>query len=75
MEDTHNFEYKAIIYKESLFSSILLGSAKVNPITLTSFLNSHAEQGYRVVTMEKDIRRTLIFFTREAYLIILERKK
>ncbi|HGH6717155.1 TPA: DUF4177 domain-containing protein, partial [Neisseria meningitidis] len=29
----------------------------------------------RVVTMEKDLRRMLLFFKREAYVVILERDR
>ncbi|MCO6505122.1 MAG: DUF4177 domain-containing protein [Snodgrassella sp.] len=67
-------EYKVIIYQENLISSILLGSAKVDPIKFTAFLNKHAQQGWRVVTMEKDLRRALLFWSREAYIVILERE-
>lgn len=66
-------EYKAIIYQEGMLGSLFLGSSKVNPIKFTDFLNKNAQEGWRVVTMEKDIRRMLLFFTREAYLVILER--
>lgn len=67
-------EYKVIIYQENLISSMLLGSAKVDPIKFTAFLNKHAQQGWRVVTMEKDLRRALLFWSREAYIVILERE-
>jgi hypothetical protein len=68
-------EYKAVIYRESALGSLLLGSSKVNPIKITDFLNKNAQEGWRVITMEKDIQRLLVFFKREAYLIILERDK
>lgn len=68
-------EYKAVIYQEGMISSILLGSAKVDPERLSDFLNDNARNGWRVVTMEKDIRRTLLFFSREAYLVIMERER
>ena len=66
-------EYKAVIYQEGLMSSLFLGSAKVNPVRFSEFLNRNAAEGWRVVTMEKDIRRMLLFFSREAYIVILER--
>lgn len=66
-------EYKVIIYREGMLSSIFLGSAKVNPVKFTHFLNSHAKDGWKVVTMEKDIHRTLLFFSREAYVVILKK--
>ena len=46
-------EYKAVIYQENLMSSLVFGSAKINPVKFSDFLNSHASQGWKVVTMEK----------------------
>lgn len=68
-------EYKAIIYRENLLSSLFLGVAKIDPVRFSSFLNQNAAEGWRVVTMEKDTRRMLLFFKREAYVVILERDK
>lgn len=68
-------EYKVVIYAESLMSSVFLGSAKVDPIKFSDFLNHHAKLGWEVVTMERENRRSLLFFSREAYLVILKRKK
>lgn len=68
-------EYKAVIYQEGMLGSLFLGSSKVDPERFTKFLNHHAKEGWRVVTMEKDIRRMLLFWTREAYLVILERDR
>ena len=67
-------EYKAIIYQEGMLGSLLLGGSKVNPVKLSEFLNKNAKEGWRVVTMEKDKRRMLLFFMREAYVIVLERE-
>ena len=67
-------EYKAVIYQENLLSSLIFGSAKINPVKFSDFLNSHASQGWKVVTMEKDQRRMLLFFVREAYVVILEKE-
>ena len=66
-------EYKVVIYQEGMLGSLLLGSAKVDPVKFTAFLNQNARQGWRVVTMEKDMRRMLLFWKREAYLVIMER--
>ncbi len=66
-------EYKVVIYQEGMLSSMLLGAAKVNPLKFGDFLNRNARDGWRVVTMEKDIRRALLFFKREAYVVIMER--
>jgi hypothetical protein len=67
------YEYKTVIYKEGLFSSVILGDSKVDPERLTEMLNQFGRQGWRVVTMERESRRSLLFFNREAFLIVLER--
>ena len=67
-------EYKVIIYQEDMVSSFFLGSAKVNPVKFTKFLNHNAKQGWRVVTMEREMRRMMLFWEREAFLVILERE-
>ncbi len=66
-------EYKVVIYQEGLLGSMLLGSAKVNPLKFGEFLNRNARDGWQVVTMEKDMRRTLLFWKREAYVVIMEK--
>jgi hypothetical protein len=66
-------EYKVVIYQESLLGSLLFGASKVDPIRFTDFLNKNASQGWRVVTMEKDVRRMLLFWKREAYIVIMEK--
>ena len=66
-------EYKVIVYREGALSSLLFGSAKANPVNFTSFLNENAKDGWRVITMDKDIQRMFLFFRREAYLVILEK--
>ncbi len=68
-------EYKAVIYQEGMLGSLLLGQSKINPVRFTEFLNANASSGWEVVTMEKDIRRMLLFFKREGYVIILKRSK
>ena len=66
-------EYKVVIYQESALSSLLLGAAKVDPVRFTEFLNANAKKGWRVVTMEIDLRRMFLFWTRVAYGEILEK--
>ena len=66
-------EYKVVIYQEGALGSLLLGAAKVDPLKFSEFLNKNASQGWRVVTMEKDLRRMLLFFKREAYVVVMER--
>ena len=75
MQERANVEYKAIVYQESMLGSLLLAGAKVDPVKFSEFLNKNAQNGWRVVTMEKDIRRMLLFFKREAYVVLMERKK
>ncbi|MBN2676186.1 MAG: DUF4177 domain-containing protein [Alphaproteobacteria bacterium] len=68
-------EYKVVLYTEGLLGSILLGQSKVDQKKFSKFLNIHAEEGWEVVTMEREIRRTLLIFAREAFMVILKRKK
>jgi len=69
------FEYKAVIYQEGMLGSLLLGESKINPLRFSEFLNANATDGWEVVTMEKDVRRMLLFFKREGYVVILKRNK
>jgi len=68
-------EYKAVIYQEGMLGSLLLGQSKINPVRFSEFLNANASNGWEVVTMEKDIRRMLLFFKREGYVVILKRNE
>lgn len=68
-------EYKVIVYREGLIGSLLLGESRVNPERFSAFLNDHAQEGWRVVTMERESRRELLFFKREAFMVILEKDK
>ena len=67
-------EYKTVIYQEGMLGSLILAGSKVDPVRFSEFLNRNAAEGWRVVTMEKDIRRMLLFFRREAYVVILSRE-
>jgi hypothetical protein len=69
------YEYKVVIYQEGMLGSLLLGQSKVNPVRFSEFLNANAAEGWEVTTMEKDVRRMLLFFSREGYVVILRRKK
>ena len=75
MEHKSDVEYKAVIYQESMLGSLFLNGAKVDPVKFSHFLNANAQNGWRVVTMDKDMRRMLLFFKREAYVVIMERDK
>jgi Domain of unknown function (DUF4177) len=68
-------EYKVIIYREGLLGSLLLGQSKVDPERFSDFLNNHARQGWRVITMEREMRRELLIFRREAFMVIMEREQ
>lgn len=67
-------EYKVVVYQEGMLGSLILGASKVDPIRFSEFLNKNAQQGWRVKTMDKDIRRMLLLWKREAYVVILERE-
>jgi len=64
-------QYKVVIYQEGMLGSLIFGGAKVNPVKFSDFLNMNAKEGWRVVTMEKDIRRMLLFWKREAYVVLM----
>ena len=68
-------EYKAVLYQEGMLGSLLLGESKIDPLKFTQFLNKNAQAGWEVVTMEKDKRRMLLLWQREAYIVILKREK
>jgi len=66
-------QYRVVVYQEGLLGSLVFGSSKVDPERFSEFLNKHAAQGWRVITMEKDIRRMMLFWSREAYVVVMER--
>jgi hypothetical protein len=68
-------EYKVVLYREALLGSLIFGESRVNPLKFSEFLNMNAREGWRVVTMERETRRELLFFKREAFLVIMEREK
>lgn len=70
---TQKFEYKVAIYREGLLGSLFLGSSKVDPVKFSEFLNKNGEQGWEVITMEREIRRMLLFFSREAFLVVMKK--
>jgi hypothetical protein len=51
----------------------LFGASKTDPLKFTALLNQNASQGWRVVTMEKEVRRMLLFWKREAFVVIMEK--
>ncbi len=68
------FKYKAVLYQEGMLGSLLLGQSKIDPLRFTEFLNRNAEAGWEVVTMEKDVRRMLLLWKREAYVVIMKKE-
>ncbi|MCX7089747.1 MAG: DUF4177 domain-containing protein [Methylococcales bacterium] len=66
-------QYKVVIYQEGMLGSLLLGASKVDPVRFSEFLNKNAKEGWRVITMEKDIRRMLLLWSRESYLVVMEK--
>jgi hypothetical protein len=72
---TKKREYKVAIYREPLLGSIFLGGSRVDPERYSAFLNKNAAEGWRVITMERELRRELIFFKREAFLTVMEREE
>jgi hypothetical protein len=73
MTTAQKYEYKVAIYREPLLGSIFLGGSRVDPVRYSEFLNDNARDGWQVVTMERELRRELIFFKREAFMTILKR--
>lgn len=67
-------EYKIWIYQEWALGSLFLAGGKVDPIRFTAFLNAHAKEWYRVVTIEREMRRMFLFFQREAMVVVFERE-
>lgn len=69
------YEYKVVIYRENLLGSLFLGGSKVDPVRFSDFLNRSGDDGWEVKTMEREIRRMLLFFKREAFMVVLQREK
>ena len=72
--ETQKFEYKVSIYRENMLGSLFLAGSKVDPVRFSEFLNKNGQQGWEVVTMERESRRMLLFFNREAFLVIMKRQ-
>lgn len=73
--DHIQWEYQVLIYREGFFGSVIFGASKVDPVKFGAFLNRHGDQGWEVVTMERDIRRQYLFFKVDSYAVIMKRKK
>lgn len=68
------YEYKVVIYREGMLGSLFLNGSKVDPMRFSTFLNKNAAEGWEVVTMEREARRMLLFFNREAFMVIMKRE-
>lgn len=68
-------EYQVVVYQESMLGTLMLGQSKVDTAKLAEFLNNHARNGWRVITMEREQRRMLLVSSREAFLIVMERDR
>jgi hypothetical protein len=68
------YEYKVVIYRESMLGSLFLGASKVDPERFSEFLNRNGQEGWKVITMERESRRMLLFFHREAFIVAMERE-
>ncbi len=72
---TKQYEYKVVIYRENILGSLFLGGSKVDPVRFSEFLNRSGEDGWEVKTMEREIRRMLLFFKREAFMVVMQKEK
>lgn len=61
------------IYKEGFIGSFLFGQSKANSNKMGRFLTGYTTEGWEVKTMSIEKRRMLLFWSREAYVFILER--
>ena len=66
-------ECRVVIYKEGLLGSMFFGEAKADPDKMSRFLTEYTQQGWEVKTMAVERRRSALFWSREAYLFVLER--
>lgn len=66
-------ECRVVIYKEGLLGSMFFGEAKADPDKMSRFLTEYTQQGWEVKTMAVERRRSAWFWSREAYLFVLER--
>lgn len=68
-------EYKVVIYREPIFSALIFAASNVDPERFTRFMNDNAAQGWKAICIAPETRRTLLFFKREAFIVIMERSK
>lgn len=68
-------EYQVVLYAESALGSLFLGSSKVHPQKFSAFLNTHAQNGWEVVTMDRERRRMALLFNRETFVVVMKRPR
>ena len=68
-------EYKIFLYSENVWASIFFNGGKVNPVKLSEALNNQAAEGWEVKALQRENRRTFLFFSREAFVFVLERER
>lgn len=66
-------EYKVVSYREPILSALFFAASNVDEERFTEFLNEYAREGWRVVAMEREQRRTMLYAKRESFIVILER--
>ena len=66
------YEYKTVVYKEGTLNT--MNSKNVNVSRFDKMLNHYAQQGWRLKAVEKDTQKAFLGGTREAYLLIFERR-
>jgi hypothetical protein len=66
------YEYKTIVYKEGSINT--MSAKNVNPAKFSKVLNHYAQEGWRLKAVEKDSQKAFFGGTREAYLLIMERR-
>ena len=69
------YEYKVEIFKESAISSVLLGSASTRAEALEKRLNKLGQEGWKLITIEREIQRLWLFWTREAMVALFMRER
>ena len=66
------YEYKTVVYKEGTLNT--MSAKNVNANKFSKILNHYAGEGWRLKALEKDQQRAFFGGTREAYLMVFERK-
>ena len=66
-------QYKVVIFQEAGFFTVIMGQGKMDPIKFGNFLNLHANEGWEVVTIEKENRRKLLLFKVEAMVVVMKK--